>query len=213
MADPWLHNNQVFDISINVPKGSDGNCYDDDGRLKRTGKNPSFPRKDSIFIVPLLLEIQKIQKNKKILNFFVCSWCVGTVWTASSHIITAVIGSGVLSLAWATAQLGWVAGPAMLFLFSFVTYYTSTLLAACYRSGDADTGKRNYTYMDAVRANLGLFVSFLEKRNVFCGIWGLCVWSWFVVWIFRWVSGETVWGSSVLESFWDCHWLHHCSFH
>lgn len=79
----------------------------------------------------------------------------GTVWTATAHIITAVIGSGVLSLAWATAQLGWIAGPVVLFLFSLVTFYTSTLLAACYRSGDPDTGKRNYTYMDAVRSNLG----------------------------------------------------------
>ncbi|CAN1801491.1 Amino acid permease 3, partial [Linum perenne] len=67
----------------------------------------------------------------------------GTVWTASAHIITAVIGSGVLSLAWATAQLGWI------------TYYTSTLLASCYRSGHPLTGKRNYTYMDAVKSNLG----------------------------------------------------------
>ncbi|XP_023535969.1 amino acid permease 3-like [Cucurbita pepo subsp. pepo] len=81
----------------------------------------------------------------------------GTVWTASAHIITAVIGSGVLSLAWATAQLGWVAGPIAMLLFSFVTYYTSTLLAACYRSGDSVNGKRNYTYMDAVRNNLGGF--------------------------------------------------------
>lgn len=79
----------------------------------------------------------------------------GTVWTASAHIITAVIGSGVLSLAWATAQLGWIAGPAVIFLFSFVTYYTSTLLAACYRCDDPVNGKRNYTYMEAVRANLG----------------------------------------------------------
>ncbi|GMH22315.1 hypothetical protein Nepgr_024158 [Nepenthes gracilis] len=76
----------------------------------------------------------------------------GTVCTASAHIITAVIGSGVLSLAWATAQLGWIAGPIVMFLFSFVTYYTSSLLADCYRSG---TGKRNYTYMDAVQSNLG----------------------------------------------------------
>ncbi|KAH6833873.1 amino acid permease 3 [Perilla frutescens var. hirtella] len=79
----------------------------------------------------------------------------GNVWTASAHIITAVIGSGVLSLAWAIAQLGWVAGPTVMFLFSFVIYYTSTLLADCYRSGDPLFGKRNYTYMDAVRANLG----------------------------------------------------------
>lgn len=81
----------------------------------------------------------------------------GTAWTASAHIITAVIGSGVLSLAWAIAQLGWVAGPAVMFLFSLVTYYTSTLLSACYRSNDPDTGKRNYTYMDAVQSNLGKF--------------------------------------------------------
>ncbi|VVA95593.1 unnamed protein product [Arabis nemorensis] len=79
----------------------------------------------------------------------------GSVWTASAHIITAVIGSGVLSLAWATAQLGWLAGPVVMLLFSVVTYFTSTLLAACYRSGDPISGKRNYTYMDAVRSNLG----------------------------------------------------------
>ncbi|CAA2935081.1 amino acid permease 3-like [Olea europaea subsp. europaea] len=108
------HQFQGFDVSLNVPGSK---CFDDDGRLKRTG----------------------------------------TVWTASAHIITAVIGSGVLSLAWATAQLGWIAGPTVMFLFSFVTYYTSTLLAACYRSGDPDSGERNYTYMDAVRANLGGF--------------------------------------------------------
>ncbi|XP_047323676.1 amino acid permease 3-like [Impatiens glandulifera] len=76
---------------------------------------------------------------------------------ASAHIVTAVIGSGVLSLAWATAQLGWIVGPIVLFMFAVVTYFTSTLLASCYRSGDPNTGKRNYTYMDAVRSNLGGF--------------------------------------------------------
>nr|GEU52522.1 amino acid permease 3-like [Tanacetum cinerariifolium] len=81
----------------------------------------------------------------------------GTLWTASAHIITAVIGSGVLALAWATAQLGWIAGPTVLFLFSFVTYYCSCLLASCYRTGDPVTGKRNYTYMEAVKSNLGGF--------------------------------------------------------
>ncbi|EOA40281.1 hypothetical protein CARUB_v10009009mg [Capsella rubella] len=79
----------------------------------------------------------------------------GTVWTASAHIITAVIGSGVLSLAWAVAQIGWVGGPVTMLLFSLVTYYTSTLLCSCYRSGDSVTGKRNYTYMDAIHSNLG----------------------------------------------------------
>lgn len=79
----------------------------------------------------------------------------GNIWTASAHIITAVIGSGVLSLSWATAQLGWVIGPGVLIAFSFVTLYTSTLLTDCYRSPDPVKGKRNYTYMDAVKANLG----------------------------------------------------------
>ncbi|KAL7206322.1 hypothetical protein ACSBR2_019101 [Camellia fascicularis] len=77
----------------------------------------------------------------------------GTVMTASAHIITAVIGSGVLSLAWAIAQLGWIAGPIALILFSIITGFTSHLLADCYR--DPVTGTRNYTYMDAVRSNLG----------------------------------------------------------
>ncbi|KAG0495395.1 hypothetical protein HPP92_000086 [Vanilla planifolia] len=95
----------------------------------------------------------------------------GTMWTASAHIITAVIGSGVLSLAWSIAQLGWVAGPAMMILFAFVTYYTSTLLADCYRSGDPLCGKRNYTYMDAVRAYLGGFkvkiCGYIQYINLF----------------------------------------------
>lgn len=119
-----LPHHQVFDVSVDFPHYGGSKCFDDDGRLKRTG----------------------------------------TVWTASAHIITAVIGSGVLSLAWATAQLGWIAGPTVMFLFSFVTYYTSTLLSACYRSGDPVTGKRNYTYMDAVRSNLG------GVQVKFCGV-------------------------------------------
>jgi amino acid permease len=97
-----------------------------------------------------------LSKKPKVKEFTIyLNYSLGTVWTASAHIITAVIGSGVLSLAWAIAQLGWVAGPAVMLLFSFVIYYTSTLLADCYRSGDPMTGKRNYTYMDAVHANLG----------------------------------------------------------
>ncbi|XP_054798135.1 amino acid permease 6-like [Prosopis cineraria] len=79
----------------------------------------------------------------------------GTWVTASAHIITAVIGSGVLSLAWAIAQMGWVAGPAVLMAFSFITYFTSTLLADCYRSPDPVHGKRNYTYSMVVRSVLG----------------------------------------------------------
>ncbi|XP_074286958.1 amino acid permease 8-like [Silene latifolia] len=88
----------------------------------------------------------------------------GTVWTASAHIITAIIGSGVLSLAWATAQLGWIGGIGTLVIFSGITLYTSNLLADCYRSPDPVTGKRNPTYMDQVQANLG------RSSRIACGL-------------------------------------------
>ncbi|XP_073026918.1 amino acid permease 6-like [Primulina eburnea] len=78
----------------------------------------------------------------------------GTTLTCTAHIITAVIGSGVLSLAWTIAQLGWIAGPIALLAFSVITWFTSTLMADCYRSFD---GKRNPTYRAAVKSYLGGF--------------------------------------------------------
>ncbi|KAG7653734.1 Amino acid transporter transmembrane domain [Arabidopsis suecica] len=88
----------------------------------------------------------------------------GTFMTASAHIITAVIGSGVLSLSWAIAQLGWLAGTVILVTFAIINYYTSTMLADCYRSPDAAPGTRNYTYMDVVRAYLG------GRKVQLCGV-------------------------------------------
>ncbi|KAH7277148.1 hypothetical protein KP509_39G036100 [Ceratopteris richardii] len=88
----------------------------------------------------------------------------GNVWTASAHVITAVIGSGVLSLAWSIAQIGWIAGPFILLVFALITYYNAVLLADCYRHPDPISGRRNYTYIDAVRAHLG------EKQVWLCGI-------------------------------------------
>ncbi|KAK4853711.1 hypothetical protein QYF36_013442 [Acer negundo] len=77
----------------------------------------------------------------------------GTMWTASAHIITAIVGSGVLSLAWSMAQLGWLAGVATLFIFSAISLYTSSLLADCYI--DPLSGNRNHTYMETVKTFLG----------------------------------------------------------
>lgn len=88
----------------------------------------------------------------------------GTIWSTMAHIITAVIGSGVLSLAWSTAQLGWIGGPVALLCFAVVTYVSSSLLADCYRSPDSVTGVRNPSYMDAVRVNLG------RKQTWICGL-------------------------------------------
>ncbi|KAK8586739.1 hypothetical protein V6N13_085765 [Hibiscus sabdariffa] len=125
------HNRANHQIVIDGPCRNGSGCFDDDGRVKRTG---SF-------------------------------------WTASAHIITAVIGSGVLSLAWAIAQLGWIAGPAVMLLFSIVTYYTSSLLTECYRTSDPVSGKRNYTYTHAVGSILGGYkvkvCGFIQYLNLF----------------------------------------------
>ncbi|CAI8598916.1 unnamed protein product [Vicia faba] len=70
----------------------------------------------------------------------------GTVWTTSSHIITAVVGSGVLSLAWAIAQLG-----------------------------DPHFGKRNYTFMEAVHTILGGFYDTLCGIVQYSNLYGTAV--------------------------------------
>ncbi|XP_073223352.1 amino acid permease 6-like [Cicer arietinum] len=88
----------------------------------------------------------------------------GTWITGSAHIVTAVIGSGVLSLAWAIAQLGWIAGSIVLILFSVITLLTSFLLADCYRYPDPVHGTRNHTYMAMVKNILG------GTQYMFCGL-------------------------------------------
>ncbi|KAK2640048.1 hypothetical protein Ddye_027843 [Dipteronia dyeriana] len=88
----------------------------------------------------------------------------GTLWSCTAHIITAVIGSGVLSFAWSVAQLGWIAGPASVICFAIITYVSSFLLADCYRSPDPINGTRNRSYIDAVRVNLG------RTQTLLCGL-------------------------------------------
>ncbi|KMT12659.1 hypothetical protein BVRB_4g091170 [Beta vulgaris subsp. vulgaris] len=80
----------------------------------------------------------------------------GTLWSAVAHIITGVIGSGVLSLAWSLAQLGWIAGPLTMLIFAFITLLSAYLLCNCYRSPDPEFGPlRNASYLHAVRFYLG----------------------------------------------------------
>ncbi|KAL4615162.1 hypothetical protein ACB092_07G104700 [Castanea dentata] len=88
----------------------------------------------------------------------------GTLMTATAHIITAVIGSGVLSLSWAFAQLGWIAGIITILTFSLITMFTSVLLTDGYRSPDPITGRRNYNYIEVVKNNLG------GIKYKFCGV-------------------------------------------
>ncbi|KAJ8755022.1 hypothetical protein K2173_015534 [Erythroxylum novogranatense] len=80
----------------------------------------------------------------------------GTLWTAVAHIITGVIGSGVLSLAWSMAQLGWIAGPLVMLVFAATTLLSTYLLSDCYRSPDPECGPRRHTsYHEAVDVSLG----------------------------------------------------------
>lgn len=114
-------------------------------------------------------------------------------------------------MAWAIAQLGWVAGPAVMVLFAFVNLYTSNLLAQCYRSGDPVTGQRNYTYMDAVKSYLGknrlpIIFSWLNchYNHEHDGEKYLCVGC-------RRTEGDVMWIDSILEFVWCCYWLYDCS--
>nr|XP_043619477.1 probable amino acid permease 7 [Erigeron canadensis] len=81
----------------------------------------------------------------------------GNVWTALAHIITAVIGSGVLSLSWSVAQLGWIAGPLSLLLFALVTLLNTTLLVNFHHYQDPRNGVTvtNHSYLQAVQNILG----------------------------------------------------------
>ncbi|KAF2297302.1 hypothetical protein GH714_020973 [Hevea brasiliensis] len=88
----------------------------------------------------------------------------GTLATATAHAFTAVVGAGILALPWSVAQLGWILGPFILISFAFVTYYTAILLCDCYRTPDPVHGRRNYTYIDAVRALLG------PRNEVICAV-------------------------------------------
>ncbi|WJX31398.1 hypothetical protein P8452_19828 [Trifolium repens] len=89
----------------------------------------------------------------------------GTVWTAVAHIVTGVIGSGVLSLAWSIAQIGWIAGPLAILVFASVTLLSAFLLSDTYRSPDPEFGPhRSSSYLDAVNLHKG------EGNGRFCGI-------------------------------------------
>ncbi|KAK2378217.1 hypothetical protein P8452_49739 [Trifolium repens] len=81
----------------------------------------------------------------------------GTVWTAVAHIVTGVIGSGVLSLPWSIAQLGWIVGPFSILLIASSTLFSAFLLCNTYRSPNPEYGPhRSASYLDVVNFNLGV---------------------------------------------------------
>ncbi|KAI7758391.1 hypothetical protein M8C21_001942, partial [Ambrosia artemisiifolia] len=78
----------------------------------------------------------------------------GTIWTAIAHIITGVMGAGVLSLGWSLAQLGWLFGPPAIVVFAAVTGVSTSILSDCYRSPHSD---RNASFLQAVSCYLGQY--------------------------------------------------------
>lgn len=89
----------------------------------------------------------------------------GTVWTAVAHIVTGVIGSGVLSLPWSIAQLGWLAGPFSILIIASCTLFSAFLLCDTYRSPDPEYGPdRSASYLDVVNLNIGV------KNGWLCGL-------------------------------------------
>lgn len=101
---------------------------------------------------PLLADVPSSSSRKSHKSFK----RTGTVWTAIAHIITGVIGSGVLSLAWSVAQLGWIAGPLGILVFGGISIISSFLLCDCYKYPDPEVGHiRNRSYSQAVRSYLG----------------------------------------------------------
>ncbi|XP_024968130.1 probable amino acid permease 7 [Cynara cardunculus var. scolymus] len=89
----------------------------------------------------------------------------GTIWTAIAHIITGVMGAGVLSLGWSLAQLGWLFGTLAILVFALVTGVSTSILSDCYRSPDSELGPDRHTsFLQAVRFYLG------ERNQKICAV-------------------------------------------
>ena len=71
--------------------------------------------------------------------------------TASGHLITAIIGAGVLGLPHTFSWLGWIVGPVCLLVFFALTLWTATMLTDCYHV----KGKRHTNYKWAVLHIMG----------------------------------------------------------
>ncbi|KAK8465559.1 hypothetical protein PHAVU_009G112100 [Phaseolus vulgaris] len=106
---------------------------------------------------------QKLENSSSSVTFIELKKFEWNLFTATTHIITVVVGAGVLALAWAMAQLGWIPGIITMLIFASVSLYTYNIIADCYRFPDPITGKRNYSYMQAVNSYLG------GTMHVFCG--------------------------------------------
>lgn len=90
----------------------------------------------------------------------------GTTFSAFMLVITAVIGAGVLSLPYSLAVLGYPGGIVCLLVFSWLTLYTSQLLADV----NVVKGQRMRSYTQTVDAVLGrqgkIILAWLQQVNL-----------------------------------------------
>ncbi|KAL7602594.1 probable amino acid permease 7 [Lactuca sativa] len=87
----------------------------------------------------------------------------GNVWTALAHLIAGVIGSGVLSMAWSMAQLGWIAGPLSIILIAFFSLVSAFLISNIQLCSNHPSITINRSYLQAVHTILGY------KNGLICG--------------------------------------------
>lgn len=71
----------------------------------------------------------------------------GNTLTATGHIITAVVGAGILNLPSAFSYFGWIAGVLVMLLIGGITWWTSLMLVQAYQWD----GKTHRTYYAAVK--------------------------------------------------------------
>ncbi|XP_076908495.1 putative amino acid permease 7 [Bidens hawaiensis] len=89
----------------------------------------------------------------------------GTVWTALAHFIAGVIGSGVLSMPWSFAQLGWIGGPLCFITIAFFALVSAFLISniQLYTNPSSGTTTINRSFLQAVQNFLGY------KNGMVCG--------------------------------------------
>lgn len=84
----------------------------------------------------------------------------GTTFSATTHIVTAVIGAGVLALPQSLGNLGWVAGPLLIIVFYVISVWSSRCLSSLYEHN----GEQHGRYADMVEHMLG------PKWRLVCGV-------------------------------------------
>ena len=87
------------------------------------------------------------------------------------HVITAIIGAGVLSLPAAMVPLGYAGGSICFLVFGLITVYTAHLLADCY----CVNGLRQRTYTELVDTVFGrkgeIAVAWIQLVNLILTAW------------------------------------------